>query len=966
MNAVWQWATRRAQPRPEPRTAAGWLRGSRLGLLCAAALVGVGAGFGAVAFRYLIFAFTWLATGRTNFGQQGRVDSSHLPWLGPAFFVLVPVVGGLLYGPLIYRFAREARGHGVPEVMIAVAENGGRIRPQVSGVKAVASALCIGVGGSVGREGPIVQIGSALASSLGQWVRMPENRLRVLVACGAAGGISATFNAPITGVLFGVELILREFSIDAIFTVMLSAMLADVISRVFFGSAAFLTGFPHDLVIGHSYDYVLVAGLAVIAALLGLAFTKVLYATEDLCDRTWGQRPEWARPAVGGILLGLLLLAVPQLYGVGYPVMFHAAAGNYALWFLVVLALGKMLACSVTIGIGGSGGVFAPSLFIGATAGMAFGDVAGHLFGPAAGSPVIYAIVGMAAVFAAAARGPLTALASVVEMTGDFTLTLPVMLAAAISTTISRALSHGTIYTTKLIRRGTDIDRTTAGHAFDALSVADAMHPFPAPVPADRHPGSREPTSSAVSGLPPDARLYRLLGAVTRIREPQALFSDDSLAQVLRQLVRYGRDGLPVLSTDGHQLQGWVTNQNVLRAVSAGLFAAEPTAERRTAEWADPHPQGPDRDPGTRRSGYRIVEYTLTEDTVAVGGRLEAIDWPPGYLPVSVLHSRRLVDPDPSLRLLPGGPDQRPDSDAQRGALDRAVRRRRPGGLGPAEPRRRGAVDDGLIMIPGSFAMSIPSPPTNGIHVGPIELHFYGLMYVVGIAAAIWLARRRWQAAGGDPSLIDEIAIWSVPAGIVGGRIYFDITTPAVMPHHWWGPFAVWDGGLGIWGGIALAAVVGLWRVHRRGAGMGLVMDAVAPSLLLAQGIGRIGNYFNQELFGGPTSLPWALQIAPRFRPPGYAQYPTFHPTFLYELIFDLAWAGFLIWLGRTGRFRPPSLFALYVAGYSAFRIFEESLRIDYSQHILGLRLNTFVASGLALIGIGWFLWLLRKPRPAA
>ena len=158
--------------------------------------------------------------------------------------MVIPVIGGLLYGPLIYKWAREARGHGVPEVMIAVADNGGRIRWQVSVVKALASALCIGSGGSVGREGPIVQIGSALASSVGQWVRMPENRLRIMVACGAAGGISATFNAPITGVFFGVEIILREFAVDALFTVMLSAMVADVIAIPFLGDKPFLSGFP--------------------------------------------------------------------------------------------------------------------------------------------------------------------------------------------------------------------------------------------------------------------------------------------------------------------------------------------------------------------------------------------------------------------------------------------------------------------------------------------------------------------------------------------------------------------------------------------------------------------------------------------------------------------------------------------------------------------------------------------------
>ena len=249
-----------------------------------------------------------------------------------------------------------------------------------------------------------MQIGSALASSLGQWIRMPENRLRILVACGAAGGISATFNAPLTGVFFGVEIILREFSIEAIFTVMLSAMIADLVSRQFLGSAPFLSGLPPGITLHHLSSYLLIAALAVVAALLGLAFAKILYATEDLCDKVWGNRPEWARPAAGGIALGLLLLALPQMYGVGYPVLYKAVGGSYALWFLIILAAGKIIACSLTIGIGGSGGVFAPSLFIGATSGMAFGEIAGHLLGPAAGQPALYAVVAMGAVFAV--RGP--------------------------------------------------------------------------------------------------------------------------------------------------------------------------------------------------------------------------------------------------------------------------------------------------------------------------------------------------------------------------------------------------------------------------------------------------------------------------------------------------------------------------------------------------------------------------------
>ena len=626
----------------------GWLRGSRSGLFVMALLAGVGSGLGATVFRYLVFGFTWLATGHIAFGQQGRVASAHLPWLGLGFFVVIPVIGGLVYGPLIYRYAREARGHGVPEVMIAVAENGGRIRPQVSGVKAVASALCIGAGGSVGREGPIVQIGSALASSLGQWVRMPENRLRTLVACGAAGGIAATFNAPVTGVFFGVELILREFSIEAIFTVMLASMVADVMSQLFLGSGPFLAGFPPGIALHHVRNYLLVALLAVLAALTGLAFKNILYKTEDICDRAWKGRPEWARPAVGGVILGLLLLALPQMYGVGYPVMYKAVAGNYALWFLLVLAAGKMVATGLTIGIGGSGGVFAPSLFIGATSGMAFGEIAGHLLGPGAGQPALYAVVAMGAVFSAAARAPLTSLASVVELTGDFTLTLPVMLAVAVATAVSWTLSYGTIYTAKLLRRGTDIDRPTPARVFEDLTVADAMHPFPTPLavtPAHTGKGSSHVTGERV-----------LPGTVTDQREPQALFATESLAQALRQLMIYGRDGLPVLSADGQHIHGWITNPGVLQAVARQIRTSRLQIARGhlAADWALPDPQASLREPPTPLPGYQILEVTLPDDFPAAGSTLGATTWPPGWTPVSILHDRRLHSPDPGLALSAG------------------------------------------------------------------------------------------------------------------------------------------------------------------------------------------------------------------------------------------------------------------------------------------------------------------------
>jgi len=257
----------------------------------------------------------------------------------------------------------------------------------------------------------------------------------------------------------------------------------------------------------------------------------------------------------------------------------------------------------------------------------------------------------------------------------------------------------------------------------------------------------------------------------------------------------------------------------------------------------------------------------------------------------------------------------------------------------------------------------IPSPPANGVHLGPLDLHVYGLMYALAVLAAVALTTRLWERRGGSRELVHDVALWGFPAGLIGGRLYFLATSWDEVPPHWWGPFAIWQGGLSIWGGIALGTVVGLWRLRRAGADVAAFVDVAAPGLLVAQAIGRVGNYFNQELFGGPTTLPWGLQIDIAHRPAGYLAYATFHPTFLYELLFDLAWAGVLVWLLHRGRVRPPGIFALYVTGYSGFRIYEETLRIDPSHHILGLRLNFFVASALFVAGIVWFLWTQRGAR---
>jgi prolipoprotein diacylglyceryl transferase len=267
------------------------------------------------------------------------------------------------------------------------------------------------------------------------------------------------------------------------------------------------------------------------------------------------------------------------------------------------------------------------------------------------------------------------------------------------------------------------------------------------------------------------------------------------------------------------------------------------------------------------------------------------------------------------------------------------------------------------VALPGY----IPSPPINSFHIGPLDVHFYALGYIIGITLAILITRRRWRALGGDPDLVNDIALWVVPAGIIGGRIYFDITTPDDIPHVWYGVFAVWTGGLGIWGGVAVAAAVGVWRLRRLGISAGPFANAIAPALLVAQAVGRIGNYFNKELFGKPTTLPWGLEIPYQYRvsggiPTRDLHFATFQPTFLYELIWDLALAALLVWLGHHAKIRPWGLFALYVAGYSAFRIFEESVRIDSSEYFLGLRLNLYIAVILTLAGLVWFAVAQRRP----
>lgn len=261
---------------------------------------------------------------------------------------------------------------------------------------------------------------------------------------------------------------------------------------------------------------------------------------------------------------------------------------------------------------------------------------------------------------------------------------------------------------------------------------------------------------------------------------------------------------------------------------------------------------------------------------------------------------------------------------------------------------------------------TIPAPPGREIDLGPLRIRAYALAVIAGIALGTWVTARRWRARGGDDDLVLEVALWGTVAGIVGARLYHDITSPNQLGDEWWAPFAVWEGGLGIWGGILFGVLAGAWVVRRRKASVTEFMDAAAPAIPLGHALGRVGNWFNQELFGRPTDLPWGLEVDPDKRPDGYEQAATFHPTFLYEGLWNVALAALLVIVGRRFRIRPPGLFCLYVSGYTLGRMFWELLRIDPANRILGERVNFWVSLILFLGGLVAFAVTQRRNRERA
>ncbi|MGB5139633.1 MAG: chloride channel protein [Candidatus Zixiibacteriota bacterium] len=445
-------------------------------LLIIAAGVGLVTGLGAIGFTALIRYFN-----RLFFGMTDQLLSSALGGAGFHYWTpVIPMLGGLIVGPIVFHFAKEAKGHGVPEVMNSVARLGGIIRPRVALAKAVASAICIGSGGSAGREGPIVQIGSALGSSVAQFFGLSSDHIKLLVGCGAAAGISAIFNAPIAGVFFSLEVILGDFAIGTFSPVLISSVLASVLTRSILGNHPAFSITPYELVSG--WEIPMYIGMGAVLGAIAVLFTKTLDYSEDVFEKL--RIPSIVKPALGGLLLGIVAFLYPQVLADGYETIRLTLHNNMALALLIPLIFLKIAATSLTLGSGSSGGIFAPSLFIGAMAGGAFGFIAQALLPGVTADPGAYALVGMAGVVAGTTHAPITALMIIFEMTGDYRIILPLMLTVAVSSLVARSIFTHSIYTIKLFKRGIDLRSGRDINILRAFPVSEIMDQEFAAVPA--------------------------------------------------------------------------------------------------------------------------------------------------------------------------------------------------------------------------------------------------------------------------------------------------------------------------------------------------------------------------------------------------------------------------------------------------------------------------------------------------
>ena len=443
-------------------------RSTTAGPLALATAIGLLTGVAAIGLRWMISRVQWLF-----FEQGGRLFEVLTPLPEWVPLVLAPAVGMVVVSWMVRRWAPEAQGHGIPEVQFAVRQRGGRIRPRVAIVKALASALSIGSGGSVGREGPIVQIGSSIGSTVGQLAGLGASEVRIMVAAGAGAAIGGTFSAPIAGVLFAMEVILGGFASRSFGLVVVSSVAATAVVQSALGTEPSFN-LVEQFTLVSNWEFALYLGLGITTGIVALAYVWMVYQAEERFE-LWSM-PAWAKALLGGLAVGVIgAFGSPHIFGVGHEGVELALAGALGVGTMAMLVILKMLATSITLGAGGSGGVFAPALFIGAMTGGVFGSVMGGLFPTVTASLGAYALVGAAAVFGAAAHAPMTAIVILFEMTDNYRIILPLMLAVVLAQTIASRLNPDSIYSIKLRRLGGF--RLSEGEmgTLDILLVADAM-----------------------------------------------------------------------------------------------------------------------------------------------------------------------------------------------------------------------------------------------------------------------------------------------------------------------------------------------------------------------------------------------------------------------------------------------------------------------------------------------------------
>lgn len=617
-----------------------------------AVVVGLGVGLGMAIYQWLLDAVGALAFGPV----QGA-----LGFLGRYSIILIPVLGGLIAGPLLHYFARETKGYGVPEVMEAVALRGGRVSPQIV-VNALASVFTIGTGGSAGRIAPVAQIGAGWGSVVGRVLRLSPERLRNLVACGAAAGIAATFNAPIAGVFFALEVILGEMETRALSTIVVAAVTGSVVGRYFFGDRAVFSIPDYALV--NTAELLLYVGLGFAGALAGVLFVRALEWVTRLFRR-W-QVPEVLEPALGGLAVGLLAVFFPQVLGMGIPTVEAALQMQFPWHLMLALCFVKIAATACTLGSGGAGGIFAPVLFIGAMLGGAYGALGHHWLPDVASASGAYALVGMATVFAAAVRAPITAVLIIFEMTRDYRIVLPLMLATVLSVAVASLLEPESIYTKRLVNEGIDLRAFREFNVMRSITVEEAMTPLSALTTVVATAPLRELEqlfeTTRLRGLPVLDALGALHGIVTfadlrrgrqleRWEERlvadicttdlQVVFPDENLEDALRAFGATGVGRIPVVVRhDARQLVGLLQREDVIRAYARATRDLE--ERRRRAElWQM-----------QRESRARLVKFTLHRGDAAAGKKLAELALPQECLLVSIRRGGQTLVPRGETRLM--------------------------------------------------------------------------------------------------------------------------------------------------------------------------------------------------------------------------------------------------------------------------------------------------------------------------